>query len=231
MRRHAILVSMTSRTIALIVTVLAAAGCALSIPYELYEQEVAAAPAGEFAAGPSPAGERVARSARAFVGRTRLRVAGRTYNLDCSGTILAIYHDAGIDLLPQFQRQSGNGVRRLYGIARDHSLLYEPKLPRPGDVIFWDNTYDRNGDRLWNDELTHAGIVISAGPDGQVEYVHHNYSRGIVVERMNLYDPDAHTQGSVLVNSPMRMKSHRHLNPREWLASHLYRGAGMLHRL
>lgn len=179
----------------------------------------------------SAAGNRVARSARSFIGRRNMNVGGRRFNYDCSGTILAIYYHAGIDLLPEFHRQGGNGVRRLYAIAADHRLLYAPKLPTPGDVIFWDNTYDRNGDGMWNDELTHAGIVVSVSEGGQVEYVHHNYRRGIVMERMNLLEPDVHTGGDGLVNSPMRMRSHRYIRPSEWLASHLYRGSGRLHEL
>jgi hypothetical protein len=98
-------------------------------------------------------------------------------------------------------------------------------------VIFWDNTYDRNGDGAWNDSLTHAGVVIRTYADGSVDYVHHNYRDGIVIARMSLASPDLHQSGALLVNSPMRMKSHRHMNPSQWLASHLYRSAGMLYEL
>jgi cell wall-associated NlpC family hydrolase len=242
---------MNTRLVAAAAIALLSVGCVLSHPYDYRVGSVIPAsahstgPVGTDAAektndpGPtnpwkksgSVAGGRVADSARSFVGRTRLVVGTKRFNYDCSGTILAIYYDAGIDLLPEFNTQSGNGVRRLYGIAAEHRLVYEPKLPQAGDVIFWDNTYDRNGDSLWNDELTHAGIVISTSEDGQVEYVHHNYSRGIIIERMNLLKPDDHTDVNEVVNSPMRMRSHRHLNPRAWLASHLYRAAGRLYQL
>jgi hypothetical protein len=160
-----------------------------------------------------------------------MRVGERRFRADCSGTILAIYYAAGIDLAPEFQQESGNGVQRLYAIAEDRHLAYRPELPRPGDVVFWDNTYDRNGDGLWNDELTHAGVVVDVRPDGTIQYVHYHYRRGIVLEHMNLLTPDVHLSGSRTVNSPMRMRDPGGERPDLWLSAHLYRGAGMLYGL
>ena len=192
-------------------------------------RESAAPPAAE-----KPATEvqrRVAESAAALVGRKRLTIDGRRFRYDCTGTILAAHYAAGIDLEAEFDRYTGNGVLRLYKLAGDHGLIREGDTPRPGDVVFWDNTYDRNGDGRWNDSLTHAGIVIRSYGDGRVDYVHHNYREGIVVARMDLGSPEVHRTGGRLVNSPMRMKSDRHLEPSRWLASHLYRSRGMLYRL
>ncbi|MFP4637713.1 MAG: NlpC/P60 family protein [Spirochaetaceae bacterium] len=179
----------------------------------------------------SPEQREVVETAGSLVGREKLRVNGRRFRFDCTGTILAAYYGAGIDLEREMKAYSGNGVTRLYKLSRDKRLLYEGERPRPGDVIFWDNTYDRDGDGQWNDRLTHAGVVIRTYEDGSVDYVHHNYREGIVVARMSLAAPDRHRDGEVLVNSPMRMKSHRSLRPSHWLASHLYRSAGMLYRL
>jgi hypothetical protein len=179
----------------------------------------------------STAQARVVESAESLVGRRSLKINGRRFNYDCTGTILAAYYGAGIDLQAEFSRYTGNGVARLYKLAAAHELIYTGDSPRPGDVIFWDNTYDRNGDGAWNDQLTHAGVVIRAYEDGSVDYVHHNYRDGIVVARMSLASPDTHQAGSALINSPMRMKSHRYMNPSQWLSSHLYRSAGMLYGL
>ena len=175
--------------------------------------------------------QRVVDSARSLVGARSLRINGRRFRYDCTGTILAAYYGAGIDLEAEFSSYTGNGVARLFKLAAAHELVYTGDSPSPGDVIFWDNTYDRNGDGAWNDTLTHAGVVIRTYADGSVDYVHHNYRDGIVVARMSLASPDLHQSGALLVNSPMRMKSHRHMNPSQWLASHLYRSAGMLYEL
>ncbi|NBB91260.1 MAG: CHAP domain-containing protein [Spirochaetes bacterium] len=179
----------------------------------------------------SPVQQRVVESARSLVGVRSLRINGRRFRYDCTGTILAAYYGAGIDLEAEFSVYTGNGVARLFKLAAAHELVYTGDSPSPGDVIFWDNTYDRNGDGAWNDTLTHAGVVIRTYDDGSVDYVHHNYREGIVVARMSLASPDLHQSGALIANSPMRMKSHRHMNPSRWLASHLYRSAGMLYEL
>lgn len=165
---------------------------------------------------------------------TVIRVNGRRFPLDCSGSILAIHHMAGVDLVPRFSEETGNGVARLWQLG-EHSrggstagggdTRSDRDSPRPGDVIFWDNTYDRNQNGLWDDELTHAGIVTAVDRDGTISYVHHNYRRGIVVEQMNL----RHRHDSSR-NSPMRMRGQPDPEGKNrWLSSHLYRGARPLY--
>ncbi|MFO8065805.1 MAG: CHAP domain-containing protein [Spirochaetia bacterium] len=175
--------------------------------------------------------KQVVDAAEDLVGRQNLEINGRRFPFDCTGTILAAYYAAGIDLQAEFDRYTGNGVARLYKLSEDADLVYKQDTPRPGDVIFWDNTYDRNGDGRWNDSLTHAGIVIRGYEDGSVDYVHHDYNRGVVVARMNIDEPDVHTSDDTLVNSPMRMRRDRHIKPSQWLAGHLYRSGAELYRL
>lgn len=166
----------------------------------------------------------VAQGARDLVGARRLTVGGRTFRNDCSGTILAAYWSAGIDLLPVFNDAQGNGVARLHTIASRYDSLRSQKVgtaPALGDILFWDDTYDRNADGRWNDPLTHAGIVVATFPNGRIDYVHYHYRRGIVVETMNLSAPD-----DVTLNAPMRMKGQRTPRIDLWLASHLFREAG-----
>ncbi len=173
--------------------------------------------------------------AYAVLGRDRLVVRGRRFRLDCTGVVLAVYWYAGIDLSREMNRYSGNGVARLYRALGARELLYDTDRPAPGDLIFWDNTYDRNRDGRWNDPLTHAAVVVHSDPDGMVEYVHANYRRGIVIERMNLLEPDTWRRrvGGRLqvINSPMRMRERGRPHPPQWLASHLYRSFGMAWRL
>ncbi|TVQ25502.1 MAG: CHAP domain-containing protein [Spirochaetaceae bacterium] len=175
---------------------------------------------------------RILRAAEDILRTQSFVVNGYRYSYDCTGTILAIYAMAGLNVVDLFPRYTGNGVARLYAIARDYDLLYDTVYPAPGDLIFWDNTYDRAGDKRWNDDLTHVGMVISVDANGQIEYLHHHYTQGVVVDRMNLRDPETHLgPGGIVVNSPMRMRSHRYINPDQWLASHLYRRMGALHRI
>lgn len=165
----------------------------------------------------------VARAAAEIVGRRNLDFGDRRYRFDCSGVILAAHYLAGVPIDEPFARASGNGVARLHAVsqAAHHSHgIAQPHLS-PGAIIFWDDTYDRNGDGRWNDPLTHAGIVIDVAADGTVTFVHHHYRLGIVTARMNVALPDDTTR-----NDPMRMRGQREPHRDRWLASHLFRGPG-----
>ncbi|MBN2551208.1 MAG: CHAP domain-containing protein [Spirochaetales bacterium] len=165
------------------------------------------------------------------LGKDELIIRGKRFNMDCTGAVLAIYYYAGIDLARDFNRYTGNGVSRLYKSLEAKGLLYYTRLPVTGDIIFWDNTYDRNEDGRWNDPLTHVGMVMNVSEDGSVQYVHLNYRRGIIIENMNLYQPEIHQRmekGQMrIVNSPIRMKQAGNPHPRNWLSGQLFRNFGM----
>lgn len=162
----------------------------------------------------------VAASARSLVGKRNLFIGDRRYNWDCSGAVLAAYYKAGVDLDAAFGREEGNGVRRLYALATRYGTSEEREIA-PGDLIFWDNTFDRNGNGRWDDTLTHAAIVVEVESDGTIAYVHHHYRRGIVEERMNLRYPD-----DLERNAAMRMRGQPRNADALWLSSHLFREAG-----
>lgn len=149
----------------------------------------------------------IAEGGASLVGMKTLSVNGVTYPNDCTGLVRAAYAFASIDLARDFGRYAGNGVRRLYETLKGESLLYAVRYPMPGDLIFWDNTYDANGNGIADDELTHAGVVISVEADGSIRYLHYNYKSGPVIERMNLTRPELGSGDDGLpVNSALRMK-------------------------
>lgn len=145
-----------------------------------------------------------------LVGKSELVVNGVRYPMDCTGVVRAAYAFGGVDLAYRFAFYGGNGVRRLYMTLRDGNLLYSTRYPAPGDLVFWDDTYDANGNGKADDELTHVGLVVEVDAEGTVSYLHYNYRRGPVVERMNLIHPGVEAffvKGvSVTVNSPLRMR-------------------------
>lgn len=167
--------------------------------------------------------KRLVEKALSLLGRTSLQFKGASFSSDCSGFVLAAYYLSGMDLRKEYAQKTGNGVRRLYQIAQSHRLLSTGDLPLAGDVLFWDNTYDANGDEKLNDELTHTGIVVAAFGDGRVDYAHYHVRRGIVVESMNLYQP-----GKESLNAPMRIKEAGKPRPDKWLAAQLYRSHARL---
>jgi len=142
-----------------------------------------------------------------LVGKKTLVVGGVTYPNDCTGLVRAAYAFASIDLAYRFGRYAGNGVLRLYKTLKAEGLLYATRYPAPGDLIFWDNTYDANGNGRADDELTHVGLVLSSEADGSIRYLHYHIRLGPLVERMNLMRPDDDSEGpGGRVNAFIRMR-------------------------
>lgn len=148
--------------------------------------------------------------AREILGAEELRIAGREFRIDCTGVVQALYWGAGIDLVGPLSRYSGNGVARLYAFLDEMELLKGGVNPLPGDLVFWDDTYDKNENGKVDDPFTHVGMVVSIDSAGNLEYIHHNYRKGIVLEWMNPRTPSVYTRvedgKTVIVNSPMRMR-------------------------
>ena len=124
----------------------------------------------------------IVKAAYALNGKSEVVVGGQKFNSDCSGLIYGLYSAAGIDLQSAVARYKGDGVKRIYQLMDENGLLYYAWVPVPGDLIFWDNTYDKNGDGRENDYLTHIGVVVSVEDDGQISYIHYHTGRGIMID-------------------------------------------------
>jgi hypothetical protein len=61
------------------------------------------------------------------------------------------------------------------------------ELPRPGDLAFFHDTYDRNRDGRRNDRFTHVALVEAV--EGAAVLLLHRGSRGIERVRMDLGRP------------------------------------------
>lgn len=151
--------------------------------------------------------QKIVEGGLSLVGKTKLVVHGKTYSNDCTGVVLASYAFGNIDLSLHFPKHSGNGVRRIFYTLNDENLLYKVEYPVAGDVIFWDNTYDANGNGLVDDEFTHVGLVVDVAADGLISYLHHHYRLGPIVEYMNLLLPDReYDDTGRRINSALRMR-------------------------
>jgi hypothetical protein len=140
---------------------------------------------------PSPPAARredVLATARELVGSSKVKLAGRSWPEDCTGFIQAVYAKAGVSF-----RGAGvprdNGVTAMYRYARTHGRVYTQGQPRPGDLVFFRETYDQNRDGRRNDGLTHVGLVDGVEADGTVVVIH-RVKRGVVRYRMNLARPN-----------------------------------------
>lgn len=61
--------------------------------------------------------------------------------------------------------------------------------PRPGDIAFFDNTFDRDHDGRVDDPLTHVAVVLSVDAAGTILLAHGGSSRGRSTFVMNLSAP------------------------------------------
>jgi hypothetical protein len=177
-------------------------------------------------------------SANSLLGKgpsSKVSVNGRTFTLDCIGTVSAIFYGMHIDVQADFSRYSGNGVNRLYESLKALNVLHRDSYPRPGDVIFWDNTWDANGDGKLNDDpRTHAGVVIAVDTDGTIHYVHEHVVKGVTVEVMNLLHPnDYYGSDGKIINNALALNSGitRKDNPVHWVSGDLWNSFGDILRV
>jgi len=157
-------------------------------------------------------------------------VNNRMFVLDCIGTVSAAYWSVGFDIQRDFPKYQGNGVSRLYQCMKDWNALHALQSPKIGDIVFWSNTYDRNGNGIDGDDgLTHAGLVVEVEEDGTVHYLHESYSRGVVISFFNLRHPtEPKSPDGKIWNSPMYLGSNydKPANPPHWLSGDLWSAFG-----
>lgn len=147
----------------------------------------AAKPASKPASKPTNARETVLATARGLMGQKQIKVSGRSWPADCTGFVEAAHSRAGVSLRGSAQK-GDNGVTAFYRYAQARGRVYTRGTPRPGDLVFFRETYDRNRDGRRNDGLTHVALVDEVEPDGTVIVIH-RVSRGVARYRMNLAQP------------------------------------------
>jgi hypothetical protein len=139
-----------------------------------------------FPAYASSFGDRVADAAREV--RPSLPVRA------CNGLAEEVLRRAGFDEI------HGN-VRKHFAEAQGRGWLHHRKVPEPGDLVFFDRTYDSNKNGRQDDELSHIAVVISVDPDATVHMVHWG-SAAIQPLVMNLKDPGTRrTEDGKVLNS------------------------------
>ena len=154
----------------------------------------------------TPKGELVVASAVSLLGQKKLMVGGQSYRYDCSGFVMAAYAGAEIVL-------SGSS-RGLYELSEKEGWLHKKKIPKKGDVAFFDNSFDRNKNGRRDDELTHVALVESVDEDGTITMIHLG-GQGIVRTVMNLKHPELRqSEDGKVLNSWLRVATKRDKGPR-----------------
>lgn len=157
--------------------------------------------------------------------RAELGKRGGREGIDCSTFVRAAYAAGGIDLYSEASSRD-NGVQAIRRYVRRHGRLHRRRQPAPGDLVFFDNSYDRNRNRLLDDRLTHVGIVEDVLFDGTI-LVLHSTNHGVVREPMNLRHPHASSSAAGEPINAMLRRRTSHDSPRTpHFMSELFAGFG-----
>ena len=185
----------------------------------------------ERAPGPPPAVaptsdpvQRVLSAARGELGKR-----GGREGIDCSTFVRSAYSAAGVDLYAGAGVRD-NGVQAIHRYVRRHGRLHRRRKPGPGDLVFFDNSYDRNRNGVLDDRLTHVGIVEDVLADGTV-LVLHSTNHGVVREPMNLRRPHAaRSAGGDPINAVLRRRTGHDARGTPHYMSELFAGFGTVFR-
>lgn len=176
-----------------------------------------------------PSRNNIVRTAAKLVGSTTIQINGRRIAYDCAGVARAIFLAHGIDLYnSELHDPKANGVRLIHDHILQHGKFHQGPGVRPGDLVFFDNTWDYNGDGIINDPLTHVGIVERQEADGTVVFIS-RVANAIERYRMNLGLPHVHlTADGRVLNDYLRRKDHHDPANASYLTGQLFAGFGTL---
>lgn len=154
-----------------------------------------------------PSRSAIVRTAAKLVGAKTIESNGRRVSYDCAGVTRAIFLKHGIDLYENSTSDpEANGVRLIHAHIRQQGTFHQGPVVHPADLVFFDNTWDFNGDSKVNDPLTHVGVVERQEPDGTVIFIS-RVAGAIDRYHMNLAFPHVHkTAAGRILNDYLRRK-------------------------
>jgi peptidoglycan DL-endopeptidase CwlO len=135
-------------------------------------------------------GERVARAARDLMRRPRPLLRD-----DCSGLLETVLQDVGV--------HRRGAVSAFWESAQRQGRVHSRELPSPGDLVFFDDTYDANRNGRVDDPLSHIAVVVEVEHDGTVIMVHKGRA-AVQALRMNLVEPHVHRRDGRVLNDYLR---------------------------
>lgn len=171
--------------------------------------------------------ERVVQIAKESVGMQSVpSVNGKRFTSDCIGFVNYVYYRAGFDLQKAYGKGRG-GVSSLYAGLAARGYVYDSRTASPGDLIFFDNTYDVNRNGVWDDPMSHIGIIAGYRKHNTLVYIHFA-SHGADERSINLVYPNTHAfrqkDGSLYeINSYLRRDRGEGYDRKEYVASSFYR--------
>ncbi|GKS59311.1 hypothetical protein YTPLAS18_28380 [Nitrospira sp.] len=203
-----------------------AVGCAGPASQRISTTQTAEAPCCE-AGRNSSWRDSVVRTATELVGARTIEVNGRRVAYDCAGVTRAIFLPVGVDLYrSKLVAGRANGVKLIYRHVRQFGRIHQGPTVRPGDLVFFHNTWDANGDGEVNDPLTHVGVVEAVEPDSTVIFIS-RVAGAVERYRMNLMHPHRHrAEDGRVLNDYLRRKKRRDVEGTPYLTAELFTAFG-----
>lgn len=121
----------------------------------------------------------------AAAARDALEQPPRGFRDDCSGYVTGALVHAGVDATTQVPAEAR--VADWWAWAEGAGRVHHNPIPVVGDLAFFDNTFDRDGNGRMDDRRTHIAIVVDVEPDGTVVLAHKGSAYALI--RMNLLHP------------------------------------------
>ena len=155
----------------------------------------------------TPSRSAIVRTAAKLVGAKTIESNGQRIAYDCAGVTRAVFLKHGIDLYGGDHGDTqANGVRIIHAHIRQQGTFHQGPVVHPGDLVFFNNTWDYNGDGKVNDPLTHIGIAERQEPDGTVVFIS-RVAGAVERYHMNLSLPHIHkTADGRILNDYLRRK-------------------------
>ncbi len=183
---------------------------------------------------PEDLGARLVERARSELGhRGTFTAGGEHVPADCSGFVASVYQAEGIPLRRVGSRVApteSSGVAAAYRAATVYGVVFGGggEWPRPGDMIFFRGTYDREKDGRFESPFTHIGIVEAVDESGTVTFIHRD-RRAVVRGVVTLERPtEAKDESGRELNTPMRSRRRTPSSAGSSLASALFMGYGRI---
>ena len=180
------------------------------------QDDALVAPAAGRAAPEAPTG------VRAEVLEAASRVVGIRDDFDGASLIAHVLKVSGVEHPVEF---GDTYLRDLYKHLKAKGLAYDGESPLPGDLVFFHNTADANGDGRNNDWYSLCGVVKTVDEHGTVTFI--AVVRGEVQELvLNLGRPEVRRDESrgAYLNSFLRSKSLSDPEYTQYLGGELYAG-------
>lgn len=141
-----------------------------------------------------------------------MNINGRDIHIagDCSNFVRGVFWLASNQKIDLFVESTSAGIRSNSGTALI-SKLFEKKhrfgkeTILVGDVVVFDNTYDKNKNQKRDDAYTHIGVVTKVHNDGLIEFVHGNYGGKIKKGYLHLQNKQPR-DGQKEINSYLRRR-------------------------